>query len=204
MWRYTRMIMMNDIMLEQLFESLAKVRLLKLFLRDQKGKFSVSEACARSQLDARSCRLALEKLRKAGLLKSYSHNSNQARIYFINPSCIFFEELRNLVLKSSPASKTRIVERIKGTGRIKLIVLSGVFLKPDRELARTDLLVVGDDVSQKRFENFLKELEAEMGCEIEYSLLTSDEFRYRHEMLDRFLRDILEHPHEILVNKLGV
>lgn len=196
--------MMNDEMLEQLFESLAKVRLLKLFLRNQKLKLSVSEACVRSQLDARASKTALEKLRKAGILKSYSHNLHQARIYFINPAFTFFEELRNLVLKSSPASKTRIVQRIRGTGRIKLLVLSGVFLKPDRELARTDLLVVGDDVSEKRFQNFLKELEAEMGCEIEYSLLTSDEFRYRHEMLDRFLRDIFEHPHEMLINKLGV
>ncbi|MBI1888469.1 MAG: hypothetical protein HYS15_00825 [Candidatus Spechtbacteria bacterium] len=191
-------------MLEQLFESLSKVRLLKLFLRNQKLKLRISEACVRSQLDARACKVALEKLRKAGILKSYSHTLRRARVYFINPAFTLFEELRNLVLKSSPASKTRIVQRVRGTGRIKLLVLSGVFLKPDRELARTDLLVVGDDVSEKRFKKFLKELEAEMGCEIEYSLLTSDEFRYRHEMLDRFLRDIFEHPHEMLINKMGV
>jgi len=108
------------------------------------------------------------------------------------------------ILKSSPASKGRMVKRIKGLGRIKLVVLSGVFLKPDRELARTDILVVGDGVSDKRFHNFLKQLEAEVGCEIQYSLLNSEEFRYRHEMMDRFLRDILERPHEMLINKLKV
>ena len=87
---------------------------------------------------------------------------------------------------------------------MKLVVLSGVFLKPDRELSRTDLLIVGDYVSEKRFQGFLKQLEAEVGCEIQYSLLSSEEFEYRHKMMDRFLRDILERPHEMLINKLKV
>ena len=77
-------------------------------------------------------------------------------------------------------------------------------MRPDRELSRTDLLIVGDDVSEKRFVNFMKQLEAEAGCEIQYSLLTSDEFAYRRKMLDRFLRDVIERPNEVLVNKLGV
>lgn len=195
---------MSDQILEQLFESPAKVRLLKLFLRNQKSKFSASEACKRVQTEARSCRNALERLRKAGVLKSYTRKGQREKTYFINPSFMFFEELRNLILKSSPASKSRIVKRMKGLGRMRLVVLSGVFLKPDRELSRTDLLIVGDYVSEKRFQRFLKQLEAEVGCEIQYSLLNSEEFQYRHKMMDRFLRDILERPHEMLINKLKV
>lgn len=189
---------MSDQILEQLFESPSKVKLLKLFLRNQKSKFIASDACSRAQIDSRIGRNALDRLRKAGVLKCYG------KTYFINPSFMFFEELRSLVLKSSPASKSRILKRIKGLGRIKLVVLSGIFMRPDRELSRTDLLVVGDDVSQKRFDNFLKQLEAEVGCEIQYSLLNSEEFNYRRKMLDRFLRDVLERPNEVLVNKLGV
>jgi len=189
---------MSDQILEQLFESPSKVKLLKLFLRNQKSKFIASDACSRAQIDSRSGHNALERLRKAGVLKCYG------KTYFINPSFIFFDELRSLVLKSSPASKSRMLKRIKGLGRIKLVVLSGIFMRPDRELSRTDLLVVGDDVSQKRLENFLKQLEAEVGCEIQYSLLSSDEFNYRRKMLDRFLRDVLERPNEVLINKLGV
>ena len=195
---------MSDQILEQLFESSAKVRLLKLFLRNQKSKFSASEAHKRVQTEARACRNALERLRKAGVLKSYLRKGQREKIYFINPGFMFFDELRNLVLKSSPASKSRMMKRIKGLGRIKLVVLSGVFLKPDRELSRTDILVVGDDISEKRFQRFLKQLEAEVGCEIQYSLLSSEEFQYRHKMMDRFLRDILERPHEMLINKLKV
>lgn len=195
---------MSDQILEQLFESDAKVRLLKLFLRNQKSKFTGSEIRYRAQLETRIAQKALERLHKAGLLKSYARGGSGEITYFINPSFIFFNELRNLVLKASPASKSRILTRIRGLGRVKLLVLSGIFMRPDRELSRTDMLVVGDDISDKRFQNFLKQLEAEAGCEIQYSLLTSEEFNYRHKMMDRFLRDILERPHEKLINKLGL
>ncbi|MFY9457663.1 MAG: hypothetical protein WAP23_01905 [Candidatus Spechtbacterales bacterium] len=205
---------MSDQILEQLFESHPKVRLLKLFLRNQKSKFTIYDAKERAQLDARTAENTLEKLRKAGVLKSYARKigrfkkdktaSKLKKTYFINPAFMFFDELRGLVLKSSPASKSRILKRIKGLGRIKLVVLSGIFMKPDRELSRTDILIVGDDISEKRFQNFMKQLEAEAGCEIQYSLLTCEEFTYRWKMLDRFLRDILERPNEILVNKVGV
>ena len=217
---------MSDQILEQLFESTAKVRLLKLFLRNENTKFSIREVRDRAQLDLRATENALERLRSAGVLKSYERKATTAstdkkrtsisakskkldiskgeKSYFINPAFMFFDELRGLVLKSSPSSKSRILKRIKGLGRIKLVVLSGIFMRPDRELSRTDLLIVGDDISDKRFGKFIKQLEAESGCEIQYSLLTSDEFSYRRKMLDRFLRDVLERPNEILINKLGV
>ena len=117
---------------------------------------------------------------------------------------MFFRELRDLVLKSSPASKSKIMNRVQGVGRVKLLVLSGIFMRPERDLSRSDIFIVVDDLSEKRFTKFLKALEAEAGCEIQYSVMTSEEFSYRHKMLDRFLRDILERPHEVLINKLGL
>lgn len=196
---------MSDQTLEQLFESPAKVRVLRLFLRNPKEKFTVSAASARIQNNSRITRRVLESLRRAGFLKiSYKKRPKPETIYFINPAFMLLDELRGLVLKSSPTSKSRLLNKIKGIGRVKLLALSGIFMRPDRELSRTDLLIVADDVSEKRFFNFLKELEADMGCEIQYSLLTSDEFKYRYKMLDRFLRDILERPNEKLIDKLGV
>jgi len=215
---------MSDQILEKLFESQAKVRILKLFLRNEKSKFTTQDVRTRTQLDPRSVVLTLEKLRDAGVLKAYTHFGRTSKVpllrsseirkgvvqdkrektYYINPHFIFVDEMRSLVLKSSPASKSRIFNRIKGIGRIKLLALSGIFLKPDRELSRTDLLVVGDDISEKKLNRFLKQLEAEAGCEIQYSVLNSDEFAYRRKMLDRFLRDIFDKPHEVLINKLGI
>ena len=196
---------MTDQILEQLFESQAKVRLLRLFLRNPTVRFSALEIRQKIQMDPRPSKSALDKLQDVGFLRiSYRKNPKPEKIYFMNTNFTFLDELQNLVLKSSPASKSRLISRVKGLGRIKLLVLSGIFIKPEREFSRTDMLIVGDDISQRRFDRFLRDLEAEAGCEIHYSLLNSDEFAYRRKMMDRFLRDILERPHEKLIDKVGV
>ena len=85
---------------------------------------------------------------------------------------------------------------------MKLAVLSGVFINSDN--ARTDLLIVGDDVKKRALENFLGHTESDLGRPIQYTLMDTEEFRYRMDMYDRFLRDILEYPHAKLINRLDI
>jgi hypothetical protein len=128
--------------------------------------------------------------------------------YTLNPDFEFLSELRSLILKSSPAEKDRIAQRLSRVGRIKMALVAGVFLNnPDSTMTqetRTDLFVVGDDIDKRKMTFFLKSLEAEIGKEIKFSLMEKDEFEYRYNMYDRFVRELLEGPHEKLINKLGV
>lgn len=120
--------------------------------------------------------------------------------YSVNPNFDFYPELQILVLKSSPTSKEKMLKRLMKVGRIKMALISGVFL--NCENYRVDLFVVGDDISQRKLANFLADMEAEVGKEIEYAAMETKEFDYRFHMFDRFVRDILEKPHEKLLNKL--
>ena len=191
---------MSEQILEQLFDSPLKVKLLKLFLRNPNHGFTLKETVRRTKSDPRSSRRQVEKLKSINFLNSKYRAKK--RIYSINPRFDFYNELKTLVLKSSPASKEKILKRLKGLGRIKLVILSGVFI--NAENPRVDLLVVGDNLKKKKLDNFLKDLEAEVGKEIDYVVLTTENFRYRYDMFDRFLRDVLEKPHEKLINKLRI
>ncbi len=125
--------------------------------------------------------------------------------YILNNSFEFLYELRDLILKSSPAEKNSMVERINKLGRIKLAIISGIFINkenPDPGIA--DLLIVGDDIDNRKVRNFLGSLEAEVGKEIKFTVMEKDEFQYRLSMFDRFIRVLLESPHEKLINKLGL
>ena len=128
--------------------------------------------------------------------------------YVLNPEFEFFNELKSLILKSSPAEKDRMVKRISGLGRVKLAVASGIFLnnKDDLDIldSDVDLFIVGDGINKARLRTFLKALEAEVGKEIRFGLMEKDEFEYRYGMFDRFVRVLLEGPHEKLINKLGL
>ena len=141
--------------------------------------------------------------RKVKLARRVEHT-----FYTLNPQFEFFEELRILILKSSPAEKNKMIKKILSLGRIKLPVASGVFINKrdstDTVDSEVDLFIVADDVDKSKLNSFLKSLEAEVGKEIRFGLMEKEEFEYRYNMFDRFVRVLLESPHDKLVNKLGI
>ena len=81
------------------------------------------------------------------------------------------------------------------------------FIKPVVKFyKKTDFLytALGDDISKRKLDNFLSNVESELGKTVSYTLMETDEFKYRMGMFDRFLRDIFEYPHEKLLNKLNL
>jgi hypothetical protein len=207
--------------LEQIFDSAIRARLFKLFLRNPDSMFRVEDVAARIQVNKRVVKKQIEGLYEIGFLKKrkitkggYKKGSKRnkkggegrgpaAGIYFyVNSHFDFYNELRSLVLKSSPASLDKLSKQIGELGRIKLAVLSGVFI--NAENSRVDLLVVGDAISRRKLKRLLGTFEAEVGKSINYSVLTTDDFKYRYGMFDRFLLDILEGPHKKVINKLKI
>jgi hypothetical protein len=53
-------------------------------------------------------------------------------------------------------------------------------------------------------DNIIKSIEAEMGHEIRYAVFETKEFTYRLGMFDKLIRDILDYPHEKIINRLNV
>ncbi|MEA2113573.1 MAG: hypothetical protein U9P63_02885 [Patescibacteria group bacterium] len=184
--------------LEQLFDSPVKVKLLKLFLRNPGSSFEFKEIISRTKADTPTARRQILKLESIKLLTI--RLKNRKKLYSVNPHFDFYKELKTLVLKSSPASKNKILKRVKTLGRINLAVISGIFINTDN--ARVDLMIVGDNIKKSKLLSFVKDLEAEVGKEIDYVVLSTEEFKYRYDMFDRFIKDVLEKPHEKLINKL--
>lgn len=104
------------------------------------------------------------------------------------------------MLSPSPISKPELARALKQLGRVKLLLLSGVFIR--KEDQRVDLFVVADGVKPHLFERLMRHVEAEIGKELKYALMTSQDFTYRFNLSDRFIREIFDAPHEILINKL--
>lgn len=186
--------------LDVLFDSSLRVRLIKFFFYNQKSPAEPAAIASRLQLHLTKVRKELEKLISIGLIKKV--NIGSAASFLINRNFALFHELSALVLKASPALKARMTERIKGLGSVKLALICGRFLNDENSQA--DLLVVGDRINERKSRNFFKDLEAEAGFELNYVVLSTEEFDYRRHMYDRFLRDLLDYKHEKLINKLGI
>lgn len=213
---FARVAIMEQI-LERLFESVPKVKILRLFVRNQELLFTFEDIKKRSQVRPQAARSELKKLIKLDLISQkispikyqikrrsgkIINKSRKTRVFFINKSFRLLPELHDLVAKDSIASRKKLLAKIRGLGSMKLVVLSGIFLNSDR--ARTDLLLVGNNIKKGKLERFLADVESEIGRPLQYTLMEEKEFKYRLDMYDRFLRDILEYPHDKLINRLKI
>jgi len=193
--------------LEQLFESSVKVQIMKFFFRNTDKNFLLKEIAKTIKIALPKVRKQARGLEKIGLIKTRQVSARK-QLFSINPNFDFFSELKALILKASPISKEAILKSAKRLGRIKLVLLSGLLagnessvIKP--YISRADLLIVGSNINQRRLNNFIKHIEAEAGSEINCVIMETEEFKYRYDMYDRFIRDLLNEKNEILVNKLN-
>ncbi|MFH1129561.1 MAG: winged helix-turn-helix domain-containing protein [Patescibacteria group bacterium] len=186
--------------LEQLFESLAKVKLMKFFFRNSVDAFQVREILKMVRTNNSAVKQEIKKLERIGLIES---RKKQGRIvYSLNNNFDFLKELKDLILKSTISSKGELINNVRKIGNVKLLVLGGIFRNNEADGA--DLLIVGDKINTRKLTTFSKDLEAEVGKELNFVTMSAKEFNYRYDMYDRFVRDLINENKDVLINKLNL
>jgi hypothetical protein len=184
--------------LETLFGSKAKARLLRFFLQNPDQENSLTEVSRKNLLGSDAVRKELNVLKSIKFI--YERTKKGKKLYYLNRDFPFYPELRSLIIKSNIYPQCKSLGRVKNIGDVKLALISGVFLNYAR--GKADVLLVANHVSRSKLNNLIKNLEAEIGKEISFVIMNNDEFQYRLNMMDRFLLDFLEGPHDEIVNKM--
>lgn len=184
--------------LENLFGSREKTRLLRFFLQNPEQEYGTQEVIKRNMLNKLKGKKELENLRKIKFVLERKRKGKN--FYVLNQDFIFYPELKNLVAKDNIYPKSRNLDKIKHLGNIKLAVVSGAFINYSK--SKADMILVGDGISRAKLKNLMSALEAELGKEVDFVLMTGEEFKYRLNMLDKFILEFLEGPHEEIVNKI--
>lgn len=184
--------------LENLFGSKEKARLLRFFLQNPEPVFEFEEIISKNMIKSSRARAELNNLAKIRFVLKKSRGGKTA--YQLNQAFNFYPELKNLIAKSNVYPQCKSLARVGKLGNIKLAVISGVFINYAK--SKADMIIVGDAVSKARLKNLMASLEAEIGREINFVLMTMDEFKYRLNMLDKFVLEFLEDPHEEVINKI--
>lgn len=183
----------------QLFESRVRARLIKFFMLNNKHEYSHREVVQKNKMSSVQIARELHRFEKMKMI--FVRTKKGKKFFQTNTGFIFYPELKNLVVKSNTMPECRSLSQIKNLGRVKLALISGVFLNYPK--GRADLLVVADEVSRAKLKHLLENLEAEVGKEINYSLMGADEFKYRTDMLDKFIMEFLESPYEEIICKVA-
>lgn len=169
----------------------ARVKIMRLFLLNQCVGFSNKEISKRSRVSRDLTNKEIRLLSSIGFLRK--RNSN----WYFNTSFKYSRELEDLLINSDSLDKETILNIFKRAGKIKLLVVAGIFIKDKN--SRVDLLIVGDKLRKGKIEEGIKKLEAEIGAEITYAVFDTKEFKYRIDMYDKLVRDILDFPYEVIL-----
>lgn len=179
--------------LSALFGGPAFVRVTRLFLLHPSSAFSTRMLREKTHCSPEELRPVVRDLARATVIKKRSGR------LALNNECPFLLPLRDLLI-GEMLSDLNLARRLEKVGALKLLIAAGVFI--DDSESRTDLLLVADKIDLRGLRKTITALEADVGQEIRYCAFSPKEFNYRLGVNDKLVRDILDYPHEKLVNKL--
>jgi hypothetical protein len=196
-------------MIEQLFGSKTRVKLLQLFYSNPNRAFYVREITRKIDEQINSVRRELANLLSIGIIASDTTNN---RLYYeVNQTYEFYDPLRTIFGGGGSAAteageETKKVvgvasaeaERVKSLGNVEVAVYTGQFTRDDS--SGVDVLIVGD-VNQHALQKFMAELESQEGKEIRYTVMPAQEFNYRRQIKDRFITTVLSSKKQVLIDK---
>lgn len=195
---------MTHQILEKLFGSSARVKIMKLFLFNPEMAFDRKDILHKTKINSAYLNKEINLLADIGMIKKrvVYKEGKKSPGYILNSDFGFLKNLKNLLIGNEPLQHGDITRRIGKAGKIKLIVVSGVFIQNDD--VRLDLLIVGDEMKDRVLKATIATMESEIGKELRYSTLSSEDFKYRHGIGDRLVRDVLDLPHEVIVDRIGL
>lgn len=190
--------------LDKLFGGTAKVRMIRLFLFNSEIIFPIPRIAKRIKAKQSDVRKELTVFEKIGLVKrrATTYGKRKTHGYVLDPTFPYLEMLDKFLTAARPLTDKDMVRRLSRAGKIKLVILAGVFLKdPD---SRVDMLVVGDNLKPKALQNAVSAIEADMGKELNFAAFETSDFKYRKSVFDKLVRDVFDYPHITIHDKLSL
>lgn len=176
-------------MLKDLFISKTRVKLLEVFLTAPDKIFYVRELVRTVGEQINAVRAELTRMEKVGMV--YSEPRANRKYYGFKKDYLYFDELLRLVAKSTGLGSDLIKEKMK-LGKVKYVMFSGKFIrKMQANPNDVDLLIVGN-VIIPQLSSIVKKAEENVGREINYTVMSEEEFQFRKSRNDPFINDILK------------
>ena len=201
--------------LSLLFTNATRVKLMRLFLFNTTESYNLKQLAERTKCEPRDLEKELPLLVKAGMIVPKKVNDTlvvkkgkktlerkvKVWSWHLDLGFEFLLPLQNLLINIPPLRSKEMLERLSGVGKLKLVIVAGVFIQDPT--SRIDLLVVGDNIKKGLVDKKIKVMESEIGKELNYAAFETADFQYRLGVCDKLVSDIIDYPHERLLDKLN-
>lgn len=191
-------------MLERLFISKVRVKILKQYLLNIEAQYHIRELVRLLNEEINAVRRELKNLEAFGLLKSRKQ-SNKI-IYTLNPNNPFVYELRSMILKDS--DELRLMTKVLGAiNNIDVVLITEAYMtKKYSDENDIDILILGKpDINKLTKE--MNSVEKELGRDLRMAVLTKEDFEFRKKRREKTILDVIEKDKIVLLgspNKIGL
>lgn len=193
-----------------LFGSAARVKLLRFFLFNPSKEFLFDDISRRAKLVRRTARTEIDALEKAGVIRqktTYMEVEGKSKklkavAYILNKDFPELQALQSFLFETAPIDGKNLLKHLRQAGILDFVGVAGVFVREFEQ--RLDVLLAMKKFSQAKVEKAIRSLEAEIGVEIRFAAMSSEDLMYRVGMYDKLTRDFFDYPHQVLVDKIGV
>jgi predicted nucleotidyltransferase len=192
-------------MIDALFGSKTRVKLLHLFLNNPDRSFYVREITRKIDEQINSVRRELANMLNIGIIVTTENSSNNRLYYEVNQQYTHFQPLRQIFSDGKLGSTTASVvgevndwaKRLKPLGDVRVAIFSGSLVRGSE--SDVDVLLAGS-VNKSQVRKFLKELEEEEGRTLNYTVMGYDDFYYRLSIKDRFVTTMINGKHTVIAD----
>lgn len=183
--------------LTDLIISRVRVKILTLFLNNPNTIYHVRDIVRKLNEEINAVRRELAHMEKSGMV-SKEQRANRLFYSFRKDYPLYFD-LLGLVGKTNGLGWDIIKNRVK-LGRVKFAMLSGRYIRnlPKRTNTEVDLLIVGNIVLPE-LAQLIKKEESLKNKELNYTVMTEEEFGFRKRRKDPFVVGILESSRLMLI-----
>lgn len=175
--------------LNDIITSKVRIKILELFFSNLRELYHVRGIVREVSEEINAVRRELTKLEADGILRKEPRGN---RIYYsVRPDHPFFGDLTSMVAKTTGLGKSLIEGKSK-IGKVSFIMFSGRFIrmKERKRDEDVDILVVGEVVLPE-LASIIRVEESKRGKEINYTVMSREEFDFRKRRRDPFLLGIL-------------
>jgi hypothetical protein len=183
--------------LHDIITSKVRVKILELFFANLKEMYHVRGIVRETKEEINAVRRELERLEQAGLFRKEPRGNRL--YYFLRPDYPLFGDLVSIVAKSTGLGKAIIDARAK-LGKVNTVMFSGRFARGKERRAEdeVDILIVGE-VTLPELAAIIRAEEAKRGKEINYTVMSKEEFEFRKKRRDPFLLGILSGSRTMII-----
>jgi len=193
-------------MLEHLFGSKTRVKLMKIFINNQDKSYFIRELTRIIDTQINAVRREIDNLIQFGMIIELAENNNVKRpglkrkYYTINKTFPLLNELTVLITKSMFLLDNPLDKELVQLGDIHYLSFLGRFInKPESSI---DLFIVADNIDKNQLNKVIYEAEKRLGFDIRFTVLTLKDYQYRQDIADKFLSSVQSAPQQIIIDKI--